>query len=184
MSWRYGLRLAIGVSVLAACAPATEGVPPERLRISARDAAREAGTVAAAWADSTDLRYIEGDGVTPDGYVLPGAGAWRLVYDSPGREEQLVVTVTPRELTDTLRAPLSPPGFVLGDAALEPGWIDSPAALAAVRATGGLDGVASDTTLTALLVPVRPPQWILRVAGTGDTRRWRVDATTGQVIDS
>ncbi len=165
---------------VAGCASAG-GASPERLRISARDAANEARTVAAGWAEGATLRYVEGESVTTEGHVAPGAGAWRLVYEAPGRADQLVVTVTPRTLGQEARPRRSPPGFVLGDAALGADWVDSPAALAAVRGAE-VAALAEVAAVSVLLAPLRPPQWIVRAAVAGDVREWRVNASTGQVI--
>src|SRR5690606_33304051 len=123
----------IGVAAflaLAACATAGERVPPEGLRISAREAEQTAYTRAVTWASDAVLRYVEGEVVAADGYVLPGQGAWRFIYGSAGREDELVVTVTPTTIEQEARPRQSPPGFALGDAALDDGWIDSPRALA------------------------------------------------------
>lgn len=170
--------------VVAGCASAGERVPAERLRISARDAAREANTVARAWSPDAVLRFVEGEGVTPDGYVEPERGAWRLVYEAPGRAEQLVVTAAPTSLEQARRPPQSPPGYVLEDAALPAGWIDSPQAAAAARAANGDGGLLQrrDAAVSMLLVPLRPPQWVIRAAANGESGQWRVDASTGAVL--
>src|SRR5690606_21041496 len=176
--------VAFAAWVLAACATGGESVPAERLRITAQDAAREANTVARAWSPDAVLRYIEGEGVTADGYVEPRRGAWRLVYEAPGRAEQLVVTATPTALDEATRPPQTPAGYVLGDAALPATWVDSPAAATAARAADGADALLGrrDAAVSMLLVPVRPPQWVIRAAAGTETGQWRVDAATGTVL--
>lgn len=170
------------ILVAAGCAPAAQ-VPPERLRISAQDAAHEARTVALSWSADASLRYVEGTGLTPAGYILPGAGEWRFVYEAPGESEQLVVAITPRTVERAMRPPQSPPGLVLGDATLPANWIDSPAALAAVRAAGADGPVGGGApTISALLAPLRPPSWIVRIARDGEAQVWRIDARTGEVV--
>jgi len=176
----------IGVAAflaLAACATAGERVPPEGLRISARDAEQTAYTRAVTWASDAVLRYVEGEAVAADGYVLPGQGAWRFIYGSAGREDELVVTVTPTTIEQEARPRQSPPGFALGDAALDDGWIDSPRALAMTGA--GADGSPSsrpDATVSMLLVPLRPAQWLIRGWAGGEARQWSVDARTGALL--
>lgn len=167
------------------CASAAERIPDERLRISARDALLEARTEAAAWEEGATLRYVEGEGVTAEGYVAPESGHWRFVYEAPGRADQLVVTVTPRRLERATRPRQSPPGLVLGEAALGDSWVDSPQAMAAARAAGA-DALlaAGSPAISMLLVPLRPPQWIVSIAAGGTTRRWRINAQTGEVIPS
>jgi hypothetical protein len=167
---------------LAACAPGR--VEPELLRITAHDAAREARLVAVGWAEAPVLRYVEGEGVTPAGAVPPGRGAWRFIYEAADRADQLVVTITPEDVEQTTRPRQSPPGFVLGDAPLPEEWIDAPAALAAARAAGAEPFLAaSDAAITLLLLPLRPPQWVVRVAAGGQSRQWRVDARSGEVLE-
>lgn len=169
---------------LAGCATAGEQVPAERLRISARDAAREANTVARAWAPDAALRFLEGEGVTPDGYVEPGRGAWRVVYEAPGRAEQLVVTATPTALEHATRPPQPPAGYVLEDGALPSAWVDSPQAAAAARQAGGAGGPLArrDAAVSMLLAPLRPPQWVIRAVADGQAGQWRVDAASGAVL--
>lgn len=172
---RYSL-IAVLAGV-AACAPAVSQIPPERLRISAQDAVREARTVAVSWARGASLRYVEGEGVTPEGYVLPNKGAWRFVYEASNRADQLVVTVTPKRLDQTTRPRQAPAGYAIGDAALPEEWIDSPAVLARVRERGGATLLgAAEPAISLLLVPLRPPQWVVRVAVGAESREWRVEA--------
>src|SRR5690625_3517454 len=90
-------------SLTLACGPAK--TLEDRLSITARDAAREAYTAAASLAPDAALRWVEGEGMTADGLVRPGRGEWRLVYDSPAVDEQIVVTVTPRAQERETRVP-------------------------------------------------------------------------------
>lgn len=178
---RYALIVVLAAST--ACAPAASQISPQLLRISAQDAAREARTVAVSWSNEARLRYVEGEGVTPEGYVLPGRGAWRFVYDTPERADQLVVTVTPKALEQATRPRQSPPGFAVGEAALPGEWVDSPAALSAVRGAGGESLLsAREPAISLLLVPLRPAQWVVRVAAGNESREWRVNAGTGAVM--
>jgi hypothetical protein len=171
------------LAALTACAPAASQISPQKLRISAQDAAREARTVAVSWAEGATLRYVEGEGVTPEGYVIPGRGAWRFIYDAPERADQLVVTVTPKALEQATRPKQSPPGFAVGMAALPGQWVDSPAVLAAVRGAGGATLLtARQPAISLLLVPLRPAQWVVRIAAGNESREWRVDAGTGAVL--
>ncbi|HEY8485443.1 MAG TPA: hypothetical protein VIL13_12595 [Longimicrobiales bacterium] len=175
--------LAFGLLSLAGCTPASERVSPERLRISAADAAKEARTIAAGWTPDATLWYVEGEGVTPDGYVLPESGQWRLVYEAPGRADQLVVVVTPRTVDQAVRPRQPPPGFTPDRTALPEDWIDSPQALAAARAASAeaiLTG--PQPALSLLLAPLRPPQWVIRVAAGNQVHEWRVDARSGAVL--
>lgn len=171
------------VVMLAACATAGERVSPEGLRISARDAEQAAYTRAVTWAADAELRYVEGEGVTPEGYVLPGSGAWRFIYGSAGRQEEFVVTVTPTTVEQETRPPRSPPGFALGDAVLEDGWIDSPRAVATAAAGEGAPLAGRpDGAVSMLLVPLRPAQWLIRAGVDGEARQWSVDARTGALL--
>ncbi|MBI4409486.1 MAG: hypothetical protein HY561_07235 [Gemmatimonadetes bacterium] len=176
--WIVGLGT---VAALAACAPAARGTA-ERLRISARDAEREAHTVAASWQRDATLRYLEGEGVAADGYVQRERGFWRLVYQAPGRADQLAVTVTPVKLEQVTRPAQSPPGIVLGDAQLA-AWVDSPQVMDSVKAAGAATLLAGgDAALSLLLVPLRPPQWTVRLARGSESREWQVNAVTGAGI--
>jgi hypothetical protein len=179
--YRYSAILAF--MGLTACASAASQISPQQLRISAQDAGREARTVAVSWAKEASLRYLEGEGVTPEGYILPGRGAWRFIYDAPSRADQLVVTVTPKALEQATRPRQAPPGFAVGEAALPGSWIDSPAVLAAVRSAGGEALLSAKApAISLLLVPLRPAQWVVRIAAGSESREWRVDAGTGAVI--
>lgn len=178
---RYSMIIVL--AALTACAPAASQISPQELRISAQDAAREARTVAVSWADGAMLRYVEGEGVTPEGYILPGRGAWRFIYDAPDRADQLVVTVTPKALEQATRPRQSPPGFAVGTASLPGEWVDSPAVMAAVRRAGGEALLATkQPAISLLLVPLRPAQWVVRIAAGTESREWRVDAGTGAVL--
>lgn len=180
---RLGDSLIVLTFALGGCGSAVEQISPELLRISARDALLEARTAALGWNDDATLRWVEGEGVTPDGYVLPPAGEWRFIYEAPSSAEQLVVTVTSRTLEQVGRPRQSPPGYAIGDAVLEGEWIDSPTALAAARAAGAEALVTRPgAAIAALLVPLRPARWIIRVAAQGQTREWQVDARTGQAL--
>lgn len=180
----YRYLLILLLAGLTGCASAASQISPQRLRLSARDALHEAHTVAVSWASAATLRYVEGEGVTPEGYVLPGRGAWRFAYDAPDRVDQLMVTVTPKTLEQVTRPRQSPPGFAVGEAALPEEWIDSPAVLAAVRAAGAATLLsASAPAISLLLVPLRPAQWVVRIAAGQEAREWRVDAGTGVVIE-
>lgn len=179
--FRYSLIILL--AGVTACASAASQISPQKLRISAQDAAREARTVAVSWAQGASLRYVEGEGVTPEGYVLPGRGAWRFIYDASSRADQLVVTVTPKALEQATRPRQSPPGYAIGEATLSSDWVDSPAVLAAVRGAGGEALLATkEPAISLLLVPLRPPQWVVRVAAGTESREWRVDAKTGTVL--
>lgn len=179
-----GIGIGLTLTLLHACGPAAGDISPERLSITAGDALREAETAAAGWADDARLRYVEGEGVRGSGRVLPGRGYWRFVYSTPARAEQLAVTVTPRAIEDVTRPPRSPAGFSIDDAAVGADWVDAPQVLTAVRASrGGTIIDRSDAAISMLLVPGRPPQWVVRVAADGETRQWRVNARTGAVID-
>jgi hypothetical protein len=179
--YRYTLALLlVGVT---GCASAASQISPEKLRLSARDASREAHTVAVSWDDAASLRYAEGEGVTPEGYVLPGRGSWRFVYDAPDRADQLVVTVTPKALDKATRPRQSPPGFAVGEATLPSEWIDSPQLLAVVRESGGATLLAAQApAISLLLVPLRPAQWVVQIAAGNESREWRVNAESGAVI--
>ena len=145
------------------------------LRVSAQDALREARLQAVSWDPGAVLRYVEGRNLSPDGYAVAGTeGAWSFVYDAAGRNEQFLVTVSQAGEEHRTRAAQSPTGIVLGsNARVADGWIDSPRALEALRAS-----LPADTPLSMLLVPTAPQQWIVRAAD----RQWRVNAATGAVI--
>lgn len=180
-------RIATGMLLFALAAAqgcASAEVSPERLAITAATAAQEARTAAVSWSPLAELKWVEGEGVRSSGRVAPGGGLWRFIYESPRRTDQLVVTVTPRTMEQETRPPQGPPGFVLGGARLAVDWIDSPQALAAVTQAAGADVFAGeDVALSMLLLPLRPPQWIIRAAADGGVRQWRVNAETGRVLE-
>lgn len=168
---------AVGLALaLSGCGAAVDRIPPSRLGITARDAYLEARTAARVWAEDARLRWLEGVGIDAAGLALPGQGEWRFHYTAPGRSGEVLVRVGPLETAQEERPASSPPGYVIGDNALDGVWVDSPDVAAAVAAAAGEAFPA-----TLLLVPTRPAQWIVR-AGDGDGR-WRVDAGTGEVID-
>lgn len=169
----------------AGCASTGEQGVVEGLRLSAASAELEARTQALAWASEPVLRYVEGVGVRWTGYVLPDSGTWRFVYEAPGREDQLVVSVAPLGIATERRPRQYPPGLVLGDGTLEMDWIDSTTALEAIRA--GTDAALPrrrDAAFSLLLIPLTPAQWIVSATADGETGRWRVDALTGDLISS
>ena len=169
------LRTAVLALTLAGCAAAAAEIPPSSLGVTARDGFLEARTVARVWDADARLRYVEGLGIGPAGLALPDAGEWRFHYTAPGHGDELLVRVKPLETVQEERPATSPPGYVIGDNALDEGWVDSPQVMAAVQAEGGdLAGA------TLLLVPTRPPRWVVRAEG--EQERWQVDANTGGVI--
>ncbi|NIP83006.1 MAG: hypothetical protein GWM90_28770 [Gemmatimonadetes bacterium] len=169
--------LAAGTVALlfAACGAATEGIPPEALVVSARDAYVEARSVARSWDGAARLRYVEGEGVAATGVVAPEEGIWRFHYTALDRPQELVVEVSALETASAERPETSPPGYVIGDNALGASWIDSREVVEAIAAAG----TAPAGPLSLLLVPTRPAQWVVRSAGDG---RWRVHAETGELL--
>jgi hypothetical protein len=151
-------------------------VATERLGITARDAFLEGRTVATTWDSGAQLRWMEGVGIAGTGAALPGVGEWRLHYTAPGRNAGLVVTVGSVDTGQEERSPTSPPGFVLGAERVAEPFIDSPEALSHVLAERG--GAVPETA-TAMLVPGQPQQWVITFPD--DTRRWLLDARTGQL---
>lgn len=179
------LRLLALAAAIAGCASAGERGDADGLRLSAAAAALEARTQALAWASEPVLRYVEGTGVARKGYVTPGSGTWRFVYEAPGREDQLVVAVAPLGIASERRPRQPPPGLALGDGTLDFEWIDSTAALEAIRArTDAAPLRRRDAALSLLLVPLTPAQWIVRATVDGETTEWRVDALTGDLLSS
>lgn len=164
-------------ALLTACASAAE--VDERLSITARDAAREARTAALTVAPEATLWWIEGEDTNADGLVRSDSGLWRVVFEVPGKAEQVIVTVTPRAL-ERETGPRRPPP-IADHAGTTPGteWIDSPAALAVVAAMTELP----DTGLSMTLIPAPGPQWVVQVPDDG-AREWRIDARTGEVLPS
>lgn len=169
-------------TAILSCAPATSQLSPKRLRVSALEAAREARTMAVSWDERATLEYLEGEGITPEGYILPGTGSWRFIYGAPGRAEELVVTVTPIGLERTTRPERPVPGLAAPGASLPAEWLDSPAALERVRAEGA-DALLREreVSVSLLLLPTRPAEWTVRIAAGGEVREWRVDAQSGAV---
>jgi hypothetical protein len=172
---------AVGVGVITAgvagCGAA--GLAPGEMGVTARDAFLEGRTRAATWDAGARLRWMEGVGISSAGMALPGVGQWRLHYTAPGRDLGLVVTVGSVETGQEERSPTSPPGFVIGAERVAEPFIDSPEAVSRVLAARG--GAVPETA-TMLLVPTVPPQWVITFPD--DTRRWRLNAGTGEVVTS
>ena len=175
------LTTAVLAFCLAACGAATSRLPAGDLAMTAGAAHLEARTDARSWDAGATLRYVEGLGITADGRAVQGAGEWRFHYTAPGKPGELLVRVTPLEMTREERAATSPPGYVLGDNALEATWVDSPAAMQAVLAARGT-GAAAVGAAELLLVPTRPARWVVRVPAEG-SGRWVVNAETGTVLE-
>jgi hypothetical protein len=170
--------LALGI---AACGAATAAIPPGALGITARDAFLEARTEARSWSRDARLRYVEGSGITASGQALQDAGEWRFHYTTPGRTGELLVRVSPLVLTAEERAATSPPGYVIGDEALDGSWVDSPEAIQTVLDARS-DVAAAGLAAELLLVPTRPARWVVRFPAQGSAR-WVVDAQTGVLIE-
>lgn len=169
--------IAAAAAGLAACGAATSAIPPGELGITARDAFLEARTIARSWEGDARLRWVEGEGVSRTGRVLPGAGGWRFHYTAPDRRQELVVTITPTAEASEESAITSPPGYIIGDNGLGSDWIDSPDVMAAVvrDADAPAEGTAS-----LVLVPSNPPRWLVRFEE--GTRRYAVHAVTGALL--
>lgn len=163
---------------LAACGSAVGRIPTDALGISARDAYVEARSVARSWVPDAELRWVEGVGIGADGIARPQVGSWEFHYTAPGQTRELFVRVDPLESAAEERPVTGPPGYVIGDNALGASWIDSREAAAAVaaEAPAGLTG-----SLSLLLVPMRPAQWVIESEDGGV--RWRVHAETGEVLE-
>jgi hypothetical protein len=160
---------------VAGCASAAESVGADALGITARDAYAEARSVGRSWSDGARLRWVEGVDIAPSGLALPDGGAWRFHYTAADRTGGVVVTVTPLGVAEEEGPPASPPGLIIGDAALSTTWIDSPAVMEAIEgASGGIGGPGA-----LYLVPARPERWIVR---NGDGDRWEIEAGTGAVL--
>jgi hypothetical protein len=172
-------KMALAAALLAGCGPAAERLAPADLGVTARDAFLQGRTRAVTWDPAARLRWMEGEAVSPAGAALPGVGQWRLHYTAPGRTDGLVVVVAPLATEQEEGPPVSPPGFVLGDAALGEEWEDSPQVMGRVLAAGG--GTPPERA-TMLLVPAQPVQWVITFPE--EARRWRLDARTGQVLGS
>lgn len=160
---------------LAGCASATGQIAPGALGVTARDAYIEARSVARSWSADARLRWAAGDHVAPDGIALPDDGRWEFHFTAPDESDELLVRVLPLETTSEEQPATSPPGYVIGDNALDEAWIDSPAVMDAVQDAGAT--VSARASL--LLVPTRPARWLVRVA---DGPRWQVNAGTGEVL--
>lgn len=163
---------------LIACGAATSGIPAEDLAITARQAHLEARTDARSWSQQARLRYVEGLGIGPTGAAAQGSGEWRFHYTAAGMSGELLVRVTPLEMVSEERPATSPPGYVLGDNALDESWVDSPAVMETVL--GAVDAGAGAAEL--VLVPTRPARWIVRFPAAGSAR-WMVDAATGALLE-
>ena len=163
---------------LAACGAANSAIVGD-LGITARDGFLEARTEARSWSQDARLRYVEGLGIASDGRAAQGTGEWRFHYTASDRTGELLVRVTPLEMTREERAATSPPGYVLGSNALSASWVDSPDAMEAVlqaRAAGAA-GLAE-----LVLVPTTPQRWIVRFPEEGSAR-WVVNAETGALVE-
>lgn len=174
------MRLAMTAMVavmLAACGAAVERIAPEALGVSARDAYTEARSVARVWSPEARLRWVQGEGISAEGLALADGGAWQFHYTAPGETRGLVVRVLALETTSEERPPSSPPGYVIGDNALDTSWIDSRQALGAVA--GAAPGPVAEP-VSMLLIPTRPEQWVVRMGDAGE--RWRIHAETGEVL--
>ena len=170
-------RIAVMTAVVGAASCGGAGAGYEAgLRVSARDAYREARLQALSWDSDAYLRFVEGDAISPDGYADPtGGGHWRFSFDRPRDNEQLLVSVAPADEATRTRPRQSPPGYVVGSNRLGTDWIDSPRAAEAARAAS----LPADQAISMLLVPTSPAMWIVSL---GD-RRWRVNATSGTLIE-
>jgi hypothetical protein len=164
--------LVLASAVLSGCAAST--VTPRALGVSAQDAFAEARTIAASWADDARLRWVEGEAINDRGFALPDRGHWTFHYTSRTTDLGLTVRVSPLELVSEERRPTSPPGFHLDDRSLGASWIDAGRALESVTP-------ALEPPISMLLLPTRPPQWVIR---SDIGRRWRVHAETGEVLSS
>ncbi|MFP4623648.1 MAG: hypothetical protein ACLFRX_05665 [Gemmatimonadota bacterium] len=174
------MRRFVGMAALAlmlgGCGAAAGGIAPGALGVSARDAYVEARSVARSWAPESELRWVEGEDIGTDGIALPESGVWTFHYTAPGETRDLRVRVTPLETMSEERPVTGPPGYILGDNVLDTSWIDSRRAMAGVEQAAAS---ALDAPVSVLLVPTRPPQWIVEIDGT----RWRVHAETGEVLE-
>jgi hypothetical protein len=151
--------------------------PPRPAGVSARAALAEAQVVADTWAGGAELRWVEGDGIDGKGLALPDRGTWAFHYATSESNLELVVQISPFQMVSEERRVTSPPGFDLGDGTLGSTWLDSGAVLDAV--TGA--GVAPlQPPITLLLVPTRPPRWVVR---SDIGRRWAVNAENGEVLE-
>lgn len=171
---RFGLALL--ALTLPGCGSAAARIAPGDLGVGARDAYVEARSVARSWAPDARLRWVEGDDIGTDGVALPERGAWTFHYTAPGELRELAIRVLPLETVSEERPVSGPPGYVIGENTLGTAWLDSRSVMERVAAAAGS---ALDAPVDLLLVPTRPPQWIVRTDG----RRWRLHAETGEVLE-
>ena len=167
--------VALAAAVAAGCASAAGGIPASELGLTARDAYVEARSVARSWDRGARLRYVEGRNIAPSGIALPREGVWWFHYTAPDQVRELMVAVSALETATEERPVTSPPGYLIGDNAIGPSWIDSPEAMDALAAERGSEPEIADL----LLVPARPEQWVIRPDG---GMAWRVQAGTGEVL--
>ena len=173
------LTTALLVVVAAGCGSAAGNLPAGDLAITARSAALEARTEARSWSSAARLRYVEGVGINAAGRAAQGTGEWRFHYTAPGEAGELLVRVTPLEMVAEERPATSPPGYLIGDNAVDASWVDSPEALEAVldARTSAPAGVAE-----MVLVPTVPARWVVRFPSEGSDR-WAVNAETGALLE-
>lgn len=167
--------------VLTACGSAAGAISETALGVTARDAFLQARTEARSWSSEARLRYAEGLAIAAGGQALPGSGEWRFHYTAPARSGELLVRVSALDMATEERAVTSPPGYVIGDNALDASWVDSPDALATVlEARNGT--AAAGLAAEMLLVPTRPARWVVRFPDQGSAR-WVVNAETGTLLE-
>lgn len=167
--------VALVATTVGGCGSAAGGIPGSQLGVTARDAYVEARSVARSWDPDARLRYVQGRNIAPSGVALPREGAWWFHYTAQGQVRELMVAVSALETASEERPVTSPPGFIIGDNALGPSWIDSPEALNALTTEREVEFEIADL----LLVPARPEQWVIRPDG---GMAWRVNAGTGEVL--
>lgn len=174
------ITIALLALALSGCGAAAGRIPADVLGISARDGYVEARTEARSWDANARLRYVEGSGIAANGLALQGTGEWRFHFTASGRAGEVLVRVTPLEISSEERAATSPPGYVIGSNVLDGSWIDSPAALETVLRARG-EAAAAGQVAEMLLVPTQPTRWVVRFPEAG-TQRWTVNAETGTLI--
>ncbi len=162
---------------LVGCGSAAGRIAPDLLGVTARDAYTEARSVAHVWSPDARLRWVEGQGINAEGIALPETGAWQFHYTAPGQTRELLIRVMALETDSEERPATSPPGYIIGDNALGTAWVDSRRVMEALAASRP-DSLPA--TVSMLLVPTRPEQWIVRSDEGGE--RWRVHAATGEVL--
>ncbi len=162
-------------ALLSACGSGAAGTP-RPLGVTAHGALGEARAIAGDWSPDARLRWVEGEGIDDRGYALPDRGGWAFHFTTPASALELVVRVSPFELIQEERRPTSPPGYTLEDRYLGPTWLDSGEVLAAIS---GDDSAPPRSPFSLLLVPTRPPRWLVR-SEVG--RRWSVHAESGEVL--